>query len=243
MGCLGVLKIAVFDLEPSSAKFEDVLVNILFDKCEFGYEAYTDPQKVLEIDFRNSFDFDIAFIEINSQRFPGIEVAKRIRESGNIKTEIIFISDDDSFALYGYKLKVFDYLIKPIPIKSIAESLERYFCYFESDEDNYFSFKVSGAIQKVRLDDIFYFTSNGRKCIIVNKRADYEFYSKLDEIETQLNSDDFIRVHQSYIVNIRCIKSLTKDGLTMNNGLFVPISQRRYSEVKSKFMKYLEIEE
>lgn len=238
-----MLKIAVFDLEQSAEKFEDVLVNILFDKCEFGFEAYTNPKEALEIDFKNDFDFDIVFIEINSQRFPGIEIAKRIRESGNIKAEIIFVSDDDSFALYGYKLKVFDYLLKPIPIKTIAETLDRYFCYFESDEDNYFSFKVSGSIQKLRLDDIFYFTSNGRKCIIVNKRADCEFYSKLDEIETQLDADEFIRVHQSYIVNIRCIKSLTKDGLTMANGLFVPVSQRRHGEVKSKFMKYLEIEE
>lgn len=238
-----MLKIAVFDLEQSAEKFEDVLVNILFDKCEFGFEAYTNPKEALEIDFKNDFDFDIVFIEINSQRFPGIEIAKRIRESGNIKSEIIFVSDDDSFALYGYKLKVFDYLVKPIPIKTIAETLDRYFCYFESDDDNYFSFKVSGSIQKLRLDDIFYFTSNGRKCIVVNKRADCEFYSKLDEIETQLDADEFIRVHQSYIVNIRCIKSLTKDGLTMTNGLFVPVSQRRHGEVKSKFMKYLEIEE
>ncbi len=238
-----MLKIAVFDLKPSADRLEDVLVNILFDKCEFGYEAYTDPKAALQIDFGNGFDFDIVFAEINSQRFPGIEIAKKIRESGNIKTEIIFISDDDSFALFGYKLKVFDYLIKPIPIKAIAETLDRYFCYFESDADNYFSFKVSGAIQKIRFDDICYFTSNGRKCIIVNKRADCEFYAKLDEIETQLNADDFIRVHQSYIVNIRYIKSLTKDGMTMSNGLFVPVSQRRYSEVKSKLMKYLNIEE
>lgn len=82
------------------------------------------------------------------------------------------------------KIAVFDYLIKPITIKSIAESFKRYFCYFESDEDNRFSFKVSGAIPKVCMDDIFYFTSNDRKCIVANKRADCDFYSKLDEIET-----------------------------------------------------------
>lgn len=237
-----MLKIAAFDSEKSVNNLEEILVNILFDKCEFGFETYTSPAEALNLDFKNSFDFDIAFLEINSTRFPGIEIAKKIRESGNIKTEIIFISNDDSFALFGYKLKVFDYLIKPVPIKTIAETLDRYFCYYESDGDNYFSFKVSGAIQKVRLDDIFYFSSNGRKCTIVNKRSDCEFYAKLDEIEQKLDQDEFIRVHQSYIVKTSCIKSLTKDGLTMSNGLFVPVSQRRYGMVKSKFMKYLNIE-
>ncbi len=237
-----MLKIAVFDTQDSARRIENSLVNILFDKCEFGYEEYTNPKKTLETDFTD-FDYDIAFIEIDSEVFPGLEIARRIRESGNIKTEIIFMTADDSYALLGYKLKVFDYLIKPVPIRTIAETLERYFCYFESDDDNYFSFKVSGTIQKVRLDDIFYFTSNGRKCIIVNTRTDCEFYAKLDEVETMLNENDFIRVHQSYIVNIHCIKGLTKDGMTLNNGLFVPISQRRYAEVKAKFMKYLNITE
>ncbi len=238
-----MLKIAVFDLATGAQKFEDILVNILFDKCEFGFEAYSDPKEALEIDFKNDFDFDIVFIEINAQRFPGIEVAKRIRESGNKKAEIVFVSDDESFAMFGYKLKVFDYLVKPIPVKAIAETLDRYFCYFQSDDDNYFSFKVSGTIQKIHLDDISYFTSNGRKCIIVNNRADCEFYAKLDEVEEELQDENFIRVHQSYIVNIRSIKGMTRDGLMMNNDLFVPVSQRRYSEVKAKLMKYLGIDE
>jgi len=238
-----LLKIAVFDREQSAQKLENVLVNILFDKCEFGYEEYTDPKSALSTDFKNNFDFDIAFVEINSQKFPGIEIARRIRESGNIKTEIVFFSDDDSFALFGYKLKVFDYLIKPVAIKTIAETLNRYFCYFEKDTDNYFSYKIAGAVEKIPLDNIFYFTSSSRKCIIINKRSDCEFYAKLDEVESQLDDEKFIRVHQSYIVNIRYIKGLTKDGLTLTNGLFVPISQRRYTEVKNKFMKYLDITE
>lgn len=237
-----MLKIAVFDVEPNIKGIENVLVNILFDKCEFGFEAYTRPKDSLELDFSN-FDFDIAFIETDSNCFPGVDVARKIRESGNIKTEIVFISPDDSLALYGYKLKAFDYLIKPIPIKTISETLERYFCYNESDYIKYFSFKNYGAIQKIKLDDIYYFASNGRKCTIINNRGDCEFYAKLDEVESQLNENDFIRVHQSYIVNVRYIKGMTKDGITMNNGLFVPISQRRYSEAKSKFMKYLNIDE
>ncbi len=238
-----MLKIAVFDIEENAKRLENVLVNILFDKCEFGYEAFTNPIADLSLDFSAGFDFDLIFIEINSQKFPGIEIAKNIRKSGKIKPEIVFMADDDSFAVYGYKLHIFDYLIKPVPIKTIAETLERYFCYSQADNDRYFSYKVSGAVQKIRFDDIYYFTSNGRKCNIVNKRGDCEFYSKLDEIEQQLIGDSFIRTHQSYIVNVPHIKSLTKNGLTMSNGLFVPISQRRYSEVKSRFMKYLEIEE
>ena len=58
-----------------------------------------------------------------------------------------------------------------------------------------------------------------------------------------LDAEQFVRVHQSYIVQLKYIKSLTRDGLTMNNGLFVPVSQKRYADVKKQFMKYLEIEE
>lgn len=237
-----MLKIAAFGSEKSVSRLEEILVNILFDKCEFGFEAFVSKSEISKTDFINGFDFDIAFTDVGSELFSGVEVAKRIRESGNTKTEIVFISGDDSLALFGYKLRVFDYLIKPVPIKTIAETLDRYFCFYETYTDNYFSFKVSGEIQKIRYDDIYYFSSSGRKCTIVNKRSDSEFYAKLDEVEAKLNSDEFIRVHQSYIVKTSCIKSLTKDGLTMSNGLFVPVSQRRYGEVKNRFMKYLNIE-
>jgi DNA-binding LytR/AlgR family response regulator len=238
-----MLKIAVFDLEKNTEQLEDVLVRLLFDKCEFGFETYTSMSRVMQIDFENDFHFDLVFIEVNADILPGVEIAKRIRETVNIRTEIIFTSKDDSYALFGYKLRVFDYLIKPIPIKTLSETIDRFFCYSDSDPDSYFTFKISGMVQKMRLDDIYYFMSSGRKCSIVNKGADSEFYAKLDEVESRLDPEQFVRVHQSYIVQLKYIKSLTRDGLTMNNGLFVPISQKRYVGVKKQFMHYLEIEE
>lgn len=238
-----MLKIAVFDSPASSEQLEDVLVRLLFDKCEFGYETYTSMADVVQIDFEHDFHFDIVFIEVNADVLPGIEIAKRIRETGNIRTEIVFTSTDDSYALFGYKLRAFDYLVKPIPIKALSETLDRYFCYCMADTESYFTYKVSGMAQRMRLDDIFYFMSSGRKCSIVNKSGDSEFYAKLDEVETRLDPEQFVRVHQSYIVQLKYIKSLTREGLTMNNGLFVPVSQKRYAGVKKQFMRYLEIEE
>ena len=238
-----MLKIAVFDLKTSTEQLEEILVRLLFDRCEFGYETYTSMDQVMEIDFEHDFDFDIVFIEVNADILPGIEIAKRIRETGNIRTEIIFTSKDASYALFGYKLRVFDYLIKPIPIKTLSETLDRFFCYNDADAESYFTYKVSGMIQKIRLDDIYYFMSSGRKCSIVNKGEDSEFYAKLDEVESRLDPEQFVRVHQSYIVHLKYVKSLTRDGLTMNNGLFVPVSQKRYAGAKKQFMQYLDIEE
>ena len=238
-----MLRIAVFDQKKSTEQLEDVLVRLLFDKCEFGYETYTSMEQVMEIDFEHDFQFDIVFIEVNADILPGIEIAKRIRETGNVHTEIILTSKDDSYALFGYKLRVFDYLIKPIPIKTLSETIDRFFCYSNADTESFFTYKTAGTVQKIRLDDIFYIMSNGRKCSIINKGADCEFYAKLDEVESRLDAEQFIRVHQSYIVQLKYIKSLTRDGLTMNNGLFVPVSQKRYVSVKKQFMQYLEIEE
>ncbi len=238
-----MLKIAVFDTEDNADQLEEVLIRLLFDRCEFGYEVYTDPRQVAQIDFAQDFHFDIVFIEVDAEIFPGIEIARRIRESGNVHTEIIILSADDSYVLYGYKLRVFDYLIKPAPIRTLSETIDRYFAYYEADTDKFFTYKVSGNVQRVRLDDIYYFMSSGRKCSAIHKDGDSEFYAKLDEVETQLDAEDFIRVHQSYIVHVKYIKTLTKEGITMQNGLFVPISQRRYSSVKAKFMQYLNIEE
>ncbi len=236
-----MLKIAVFDTASNADQLEEVLIRLLFDRCEFGFEAYTDPRDVAQIDFTNDFNFDIVFIEVDAEIFPGIEIAKKIRETGNIHTEIIILSADDSYVLYGYKLRVFDYLIKPAPIRLLSETIDRYFAYNEADIDKYFTYKVSGNVQRLRMDDIYYFMSEGRQCIAIHRDGDNRFYAKLKEVEPLLDPEDFIRVHQSYIVHLKYVKSLTKSGITLTNGLFVPISQSHYGAVKKKFMEYLNI--
>ena len=68
------------------------------------------------------------------------------------------------------------------------------------------------------------------------------FYSKLNLIEEQLDVGvkNFVRVHQSYLVNVQYIKTLTRDNIVMENGTYIPVSRKYQERVHNRFLAFLE---
>lgn len=92
---------------------------------------------------------------------------------------------------------------------------------------------------KKKVNSILYFSSSGRKITIVTSTQNFEFYSKLDEIETLLSENCFIRIHQSFLVNPRYIKYLVNAELILENDDCLPISRSRLKNVKNSYLQYL----
>ena len=65
---------------------------------------------------------------------------------------------------------------------------------------------------------------------------------KLDEVEKKLKKN-FLRTHQSFIVNLDKVKKLVNDGLLLYGGTIVPISRSRYKDVVGTVSRYLNIGE
>ena len=95
----------------------------------------------------------------------------------------------------------------------------------------------------VLLNDIFYFESNKRVLIVHTKNDEYSFYGKLDQVEKELDGKDFIRTHQSYFVNARKIKSVSKDSAELLNGEILPVSKSKASAVKNAYLSLYETEQ
>ena len=68
------------------------------------------------------------------------------------------------------------------------------------------------------------------------KNDEYSFYGKLDQVEKELEGKDFIRTHQSYFVNARKIKSVSKDSAELQNGEILPVSKSKATAVKNAYL-------
>lgn len=66
----------------------------------------------------------------------------------------------------------------------------------------------------------------------------YTMYEKLSALEDTLKSDDFIRIHQSYLVNIKHIKNVVRYHVILNNDVKLIIPRARYTYVKEQFISY-----
>lgn len=213
------------------------LTAILFDKCEFKINTFLQNDELLSGIKNNTKKYDIIFTEQHMKPFSGLQVAKAVLDS-RADTEVVVITTDGKYALEGYKYRLFDYMIKPVNVKQFKNVINRYIEY--SNENNeYFDYKIRTQINRVKLDDILYFESSGRQISIIGTHDPITFYNKLDDIDNELKVTYFIRAHKSYLVNVHYIKSLTRAGITLEDGTVLPVSRNHYNYVKEKFIDYL----
>ncbi len=64
----------------------------------------------------------------------------------------------------------------------------------------------------------------------------YTMYEILNVMDDMLSENGFIRTHQSYLVNVKCIKNVVRYKVILTNGGELPIPKVRYTEVKKKFI-------
>ena len=185
-------------------------------------------------------DSDIYIIDFSNAR-EGKELVELIRRGSLIPAVVIVNMDCDS-------LKNYLYLRPSALVESIedTESLIQAISRLKKEialANRYFVFKCNGEMIRIPYDNIGFFESSGRKVTlyVFDSTVKYYFSAKLDDIEMVL-PDNFLRCHQSYIVNMRHISKFDRVGRTFY--LFskdeVFISRRMYGEVSGKYERFIQ---
>ncbi len=63
-------------------------------------------------------------------------------------------------------------------------------------------------------------------------------YGTVDEIEEEIKGNGFVRVHQSYLVNMKHIKKLSRYQVILNGGIVIDVPRARYKYVEEIFTIY-----
>lgn len=235
--CINSLK---FDLKKYCPE-----VNII-DSCNNGKEG---------IKAINQKRPDIVFLDIDMPFINGFDVIEMVP---NIDFEVIFTTAYDKFALKAFQISAVDYLLKPIEPESLKKSVKKvqylkeygnpkkqisYLLQQIKDIENNTVKKVAlptfDGIDLVSLDEIIYCQSDGAYSYIYFSDGSKLYISKtLRYLEEVLCDYDFLRVHNSYIVNIEYVRKYAKtDGgyLIMKDGSEVRVSRSKKDELMKIF--------
>jgi len=184
---------------------------------------------------------DIVFLDIEMEGINGIETGVKLREQFN-DVIIVYITGFSDYALDAFRVKSFDYLIKPITLdrfenlmKDIFVRLDEIKSYREKNE--IFIINNKDAYITIKYDDIICFEKVFRKIRVHTKKASYEYYGTLSELVEKLDTNIFIQCHQGYITNINKIKELKSDRISFHeSNLEVPVS-RKYKPIIRKALE------
>ena len=189
----------------------------------------------------NMRKYDIVFLDINMDEIDGIETAQEIRKINN-EIFIVFVTAFINYAVKGYSVNAIRYILKNNEnfaelIFECIDAISKKMNYSVKKKE----FKFSDAVKNISLELLLYIESRLHKLdfhIMEDKLNTYSLYGKLDEFEKELEDNAFLRIHQSYLINMKHIVSIYRYEAVLNNGIKLKISKDRYKFVKEKFVSY-----
>ncbi|MFP3155975.1 LytTR family DNA-binding domain-containing protein [Lachnospiraceae bacterium ZAX-1] len=233
-----MFKIAVCDDEGYYRKYikESIATYMKEVSIEYEIDIFDSGEKLIKITEKLN-DYDIIFLDINMKNRDGIEVAQYIRRYFS-KVEIVFVTAYVSYALEGYKVNAIRYLLKGNKnfIASLKETLDAVLKKYVDKNSLTFSF-VEGNCE-IALDNLIYIESRLHKLKFYLLEQKLTMYEKLNSIEENLKIYNFIRIHQSFIVNLKYVETINNYKARLITGKELSVPKSKYRDVKDAFILY-----
>ena len=193
---------------------------------------------------------DLIFVDINMPDLSGVEFVRSLVD----RPMVIFTTAYSEYAVEGFKLDAVDYLLKPFSFADFSRSAGKANSLYElrhnqragepeatpealPKDKEYISVKADYKVSLVKISDIVYLESEGE--YVRMHLADGTTITtlfRLKNMEAALPSDMFMRVHRSYIVNLRCIKGYVRGRVFLSDTEYVPIGEN----YKESFQHYID---
>lgn len=252
------MNIAICDDDIQMREYLEMLVrkqNTEFDITKFSHaEEYLKQDKKFDILL---LDIEMSGTSKDTQKnnicMNGMELAKKLRESSDKQTVIIFVTGYEDYVYDAFDVSAFQYLLKPVDEERFARVLERAVQTIKQENEQekakqtkrlretpyMISVQYAGITKTVTVDMIYYVESRNHKIILHTKDKNIEYYAKLGDLEQKL-AGKFYRIHKGYLVNLAYVDEYSKTELTLVNGTKLLISKYKYSEFVKAYLRYME---
>lgn len=178
---------------------------------------------------------DLILLDIEMPKVSGLTWLKTLSD----KPMVILSTAFPKYALEGYELDIIDYLLKPIAFSRFTKAVQKAREYAEMKEGrlnpSILFVRSEKRIERIDVRDILYIESLGNYVSICAGPKNLIAYLTLKGLESQLPMNDFIKIHQSYIINFNRVEAIEGNQLLMGNKSF-PIG-RNY---RDKVMRLVE---
>ena len=242
-------EVAVLDDNKAAADRVAELVRRRADKYKLNIRQYTRLAELSREMTRNRTHFDIVFMDIQlADGEPNGIDAVQVLFGPTSGTQVVYVSGRADMHAKVYRTKHISFLTKPVNEGDLDEALDRAMANLRGSETHPITVHVGRTERKIVPRDITYIESKGRVIEIhladpnpMARGAEIEVvrtYMQLGEVG-ELLGEGFMRVHQSYLVNLDAVVELGTHTLTLRGGARVPVSRSRTNEVRDRFFEHV----
>jgi DNA-binding LytR/AlgR family response regulator len=184
---------------------------------------------------------DILFLDIDMPEINGIDFVKSI---SNLDTINIFITSHPEFALQGFQLKIFDFILKPLETDRFESCINRIYDFVKLKgkaeaydvlfENEKIIFKEGHNVVNLNANEVIYLEAYGDYTKIVTEKKSHLTLATLSNFLESLPTGKFMRIHRSYVIAINKVKSIGNKSIDMGKDI-IPVGKTYMQETKKKF--------
>ncbi len=201
------------------------------------------PELELVVSFRDSIEalsflatneVDLVFLDIDMPNLDGMQLAELIRGRN---AQVIFCTAYSEYAVESYEKDAIDYLLKPISYerfhsgvkkvlkaRSEEEKLDQRDTHKKSGTAHMLFLKSGPRIHQVDTSDVLYIEKKGHYVVFHSLKRELLSRMNMNDLMSNLRSDNFIRIHRSFVVAIDKIDTIEK-SMVVVRGKKIPIGE------------------
>ena len=136
---------------------------------------------------------------------------------GDIRTQIIFISAKDSYAMELFSVQPFDFIVKPVKKERLYPCISKFIKYY-ANSSMFFTYTLENMKHKIAISEIIYIQSERKKLKLIMSNGVIICYHKFSDAVTNEMKNDMVVVKRGLAVNINHIVDTDFETVVLSNG-------------------------
>jgi len=231
-----LIRVAICDDEPAFVAKVEELIRRFFDEqgLQADISCFTSPLAFAASELAS---YQLVLLDVSMRELDGIQAAKSLREQ-NESAILIFLSAYVNYAIMGYAVHAFSYLLKD-ELSGTFDTTMREALRELRHRNSSVTLTIQNQPVTVELAGLLYLESRRHLlCAHLTTGAELEFYGKLQDWETSLTAEGFLRIQKSMLVNMDLCKKISNYQAYMANGELLPCSRRNYTQLVEKLLNW-----
>lgn len=181
--------------------------------------------------------YDLVMMDIEMPGTNGMDASYQLRKI-DASVALIFVTNMAQFAVRGYEVDAFDFVIKPVTYPNFKMKMQRILLKLSRRSTKSILLNLPEGTRRILPSEIIYIEVSGHDVVYHTCHGTYNVYGTLKAVEASLDTRQFVRCNNCYLVNLNCVIGVQEDEVILQDA-HLRISRARKKGFMQDLNNYL----
>lgn len=234
------MKLAICDDEMQNQELVEEVIRTS-ETRPVKIHKFSDAQVLLN-EVRKNGGFDVYILDVVMPGMNGIELGKQLRAEG-FDGKIIYLTSSQEYAVESYRVKAYDYLLKPVEPQALCQTLDEVWDQLQPREEKYISVKTKDGSIRLCMDDVMYvqlskraavyYLTGGRQYQSMTLRVPFP-----EAVKELLEDRRFVLCGQGLLANLQHLTMVETEALVFRDTERVYLGVKNCRELRPRWADF-----